>query len=131
MKWIIFLVLFASLVGCIQNPPITESQPVVDDRPSQSKPVETKPAVDSNFAQRFNDVAKIFTDKGARVDAWDPSAPYTMRVYLPSSVAVDMTQVQARELAGMARTRLHDDAIVYIKSEGGQTIAKATPWGFE
>jgi len=131
MKWITLAAIFVALIGCIQNPPMPETPTVAVAPPQRVEPSTPKPSTDTGYAQRFNDVARIFIDKGASVDPLDPSAPYTMRVYLPSSLAMNMTQVQARELAGMARTRLHDKAIVYIKTEGGQTIAKATPWGFE
>lgn len=85
----------------------------------------------SEYRQRFETVSEAFRRQGAQVDAFDPSFPYTMRIYLPSRVAIDMTDGQARELAGLTRTRLHDRAIVYLKSEGGQTLAKASPWGIE
>lgn len=99
---------------------------------SPSTTNETARADDmSEYRQRFETVAEAFRQQGARVDALDPSFPYTMRIYLPSRVAMDMTDGQARELAGLTRTRLHENAIVYLKSEGGQTLAKASPWGVE
>jgi hypothetical protein len=54
-----------------------------------------------------------------------------MRIWLPVSVSMDTTPQMAREMAGMARDRLHKDAIVYVKSAAGQNLGKATPWGFE
>lgn len=86
--------------------------------------------VDDEYKARFDKMSATFRQQGARVDPMDPDYPYTMRVYLPASVSMDMTERQANEMAGMARERLHDKAIVYINTESGQTIGKATPWGF-
>lgn len=86
---------------------------------------------DAEFATRWQQVRAIFEARGASVEPWDSSAPRTMRIHLPASVSLDISRHQARELAGMARDRLDRDAIVYIKSAGGQILAKAAPWGFE
>jgi hypothetical protein len=72
-----------------------------------------------------------FESQGAFVEPWDSTARYTMRVHIPSRVAIELTPIAARELAAMARDRLDENAIVYIKSEGGQLLAKAAPWGIE
>ena len=69
--------------------------------------------------------------RGMEVAPIDPQYPLTMRVYVPSTMALGITETAARELAGTVRTRLHSDAIVYIMSKGGQQLAKATPWGFD
>ncbi len=98
---------------------------------TDSSPSDSSSGVDEAYKERFAAVAKIFISVGARVDPMDPTTPYTMRAYVPSSLAMEMTPVQAREMAGMARSRLHDRAIVYLKSEGGQQLAKASPWGIE
>lgn len=107
------------------------SSPSPTKKRKPAPPPEPESRTDTSYEARFAAVSKIFTDMGARVDPLDPSVPYTMRAYLPNSVAMDLTERQARELAGMARERLDEKAIVYIKTEAGQTIGKATPWGFE
>ncbi|MBS1723478.1 MAG: hypothetical protein JSS66_11050 [Armatimonadetes bacterium] len=104
-----------------------QSSPATSGTPNQGSGSTTL----SDYRQRFETVADAFRQQGASVDAFDPQFPYTMRIYLPSRVAMDMTDNQARELAGLTRTKLDDKAIVYLKSEGGQTLAKAAPWGIE
>ncbi len=99
--------------------------------PSNSAKASESEQKDEAFASRWRDISKIFEDQGSYVEPWDADAPYTMRVHLPSRVAMDLSSFQAREMAGMARSRLDKRAIVYIKSEGGQTLAKAAPWGIE
>ena len=83
------------------------------------------------YQERFAAVSKVFTDVGCRVAPMDRDFPYTMRAYVPSSIAMQLTDRQAREMAGMAQSRLHEKAIVYVMSEGGQQLAKAAPWGIE
>jgi hypothetical protein len=77
--------------------------------------------------ERFEAVRKIFEQQGARVER-DPSARNTVRIYLPVRTAITMTESQAKQIAGMARSRLGDKAIVYVKNEAGDTLGKATPW---
>ncbi|MBS1702920.1 MAG: hypothetical protein JST12_14745 [Armatimonadetes bacterium] len=96
-----------------------------------SNPAPQRSQTDSGFSERWAAVCKVFEDQGLYVEPWDSNAPWTMRVHIPSTIAIDMTPTQARELAGMARSRIGNEAIVYIKSEGGQTLAKAAPWGIE
>jgi len=86
---------------------------------------------DAEFATRWRQVSAIFEAQGASVEPWDSSAPRTMRIWLPASVSMRLSQQAAREMAGMARDRLDKDAIVYVKSAAGQNLGKATPWGFE
>ena len=77
--------------------------------------------------ERFRKVREAFEKVGARVER-DPTAPDTVRVYLPWSAASDMSERGAKEMARDARDRLGTDAIVYIKTPSGQTIGKAAPW---
>jgi hypothetical protein len=98
---------------------------------SSSSSFSSRREITPEYEARFKAVSKVFTELGARVDPMDPSYPYTMRAYLPSRVAMELTDRQAKEIAGMARSRLHEDAIVYVMSEGGQQLAKATPWGIQ
>ncbi len=130
------LILWLVIIPAINRPSSVQTQnpePVPTVEVPNSAAAAPMPARenDSEYRARFAAVANIFIEMGARVDPFDPSHPYTMRAYLPNSVALDITDRQAREIAGMARERLHDRAIVYIKTEAGQTIGKATPWGFE
>ncbi len=105
--------------------------PVAIDAPSArpAPPAITEPR--PSASDRWEQVASVFEKSGLSVEARDPVAPYTMRVHVPSTLAMDMTAFQARELAASARDRIDAKAIVYIKSEGGQTLAKAAPWGIE
>ncbi len=97
----------------------------VDNTPNaQTEPNRQSSQADEEFARRWSAVQRIFTDQGVSVEPWDRSAPWTMRAYIPSRIAMDVTQTQARELAGMARSRLGENAIVYIKSEGGKHLQK-------
>lgn len=98
--------------------------------PPKAKPASTATGdYDNGFTERFRRVSEIFVKQGASVDPWDPNARWTMRVYFPSNMAMDMSDSQAKEVAAMAQSRLGDNAIVYVKSESGRTLAKAAPWG--
>lgn len=110
-----------------------EQQRILDEaeRKRTAEAAAARQRSDQEYADRFAAVSRIFTDLGCRVDPLDPDYPHTMRAYLPSRLAMEMTDRQAREVAGMARSRLHSDAIVYVMSEGGQQLAKATPWGIQ
>ena len=77
--------------------------------------------------ERFQAVAKIFEDQGARVER-DPQATDTVRIYVSSSVAAGLSDSQAKTMASDARSKLASEAIVYIKNEAGDTLGKSTPW---
>lgn len=97
------------------------------DAPASAVRAEPDEIPDDRFAQ----VAKIFTDKGATVDARDPKYPNTMRVRLSEKVSLGVSAHDARKLAVMARERLSKSAIVYIKDDTGKTLGKASPMGVE
>ena len=68
-----------------------------------------------------------FENAGARVER-DFSTPggRAVRIYLPLRVAMDMTEAQAKTLAAATRSKLGDNAVVYIKGPGGNTLGKAS-----
>jgi hypothetical protein len=86
--------------------------------------------VENITGERFETVRRIFEAQGARVDR-DPKMTNTVRIYLPASVAVTMTKLQAQNIASEARGRLGGKAIVYVKNPTGDTLGKAAPWGLE
>lgn len=80
--------------------------------------------------ERFRVVAEVFATQGVRSER-DPSARNTVRFRFPASALLGMTKMQAQVVASEARGRLGGNAIVYIQTESGDTIAKASPWGLE
>ena len=79
---------------------------------------------------RFQAVKETFERQGVRVER-DPRMRDTVRMYFPASVTLELSKLQAKNLASEARARLGTRAIVYIKNLNGDTIAKAAPWGLE
>lgn len=115
------------VVAANQNlDPVKRATEALDERDRLAKQKEA-----ADFANRWQVVKEMFESQGATVEPWDSSGPHTMRIRLPLSMAMTATPMQAREMAGLARERLHPDAIVYIQSPSGQLLGKATPWGFE
>lgn len=96
----------------------------------------TPPAPTATFrgggiaADRLKAVTEVFAQQGIQVEQ-DPSEKTTVRVHLPTSIATEITPAEAKEMATIARDRLSIDAVVYIMSPSGQTLAKATPSGVE
>ena len=70
-----------------------------------------------------------FEKGGARVER-DMTTPggRAVRIYLPLSVAMEMTETQAKTLAVATRARLGKDAVVYIKGPGGNTLGVTSPF---
>lgn len=83
--------------------------------------------------EQWESVAKVTqsVSPNAIVEPYDPSAPNTMRIIVSGSIARDMGSYDARKLATMARSRMGEQAIVYVKDDTGKTLAKAAPWGVE
>ena len=101
----------------------------VDQPPSSNG--ERKPEGQLDIrAIRFEQVQRIFGGQGARAER-DPKATSTVRIFLPLSVAMAMNKLQAQNIASETRSNLWSEAIVYIKTPFGETLAKATPWGVE
>lgn len=76
--------------------------------------------------QTFKAVKEIFEKQGAKVER-DMSTPKgrTVRIYLPPKTAISITKEQAETLASYTKSKLGDNAIVYIKGPGGNTLGKA------
>jgi len=72
----------------------------------------------------LNAVRSIFAKQGARVERTGT----TVRIYLPDSVARDMTKDQADRLARSARERIGDSVVVRIVDSTGHTIGRAGPF---
>jgi hypothetical protein len=112
-------------VACVLFLSRTEG-PVRVDSASTSAPAD-----DGHITEdRFEAVAEVFRREGVRVER-DPRARDTVRIYFPASIALNMTKQQAKVIASTTRGRLGDRAIVYVKTDAGDTIAKASPWGLE
>lgn len=123
---VILLLGVAAVYGLSQlggeEPPIVVGQPKAPSAPVKATPVEDGSVTDDRFAA----VRKIFEAKGVRAER-DPQARNTVRLYLPNTVALQTTEVQAKILAASVRERLGSRAIVYVKSEDGVTIGKIGP----
>jgi hypothetical protein len=77
--------------------------------------------------ERFTLVKRAFEGQGARVERdFTSYRGQTVRIYLPASVAIDITKTQAETIAATARSQLGGNAIVYIKGPGGNTLGKAS-----
>jgi hypothetical protein len=81
----------------------------------------------ADFQPTWKKVAAIVTKNGGSVEAYEPDAPYTMRITMPGQP----TAYEARKTAKMVRESLHEKAIVYVSDDTGKRLAKAAPWGIE
>jgi hypothetical protein len=61
----------------------------------------------------------------------DPKYRDTVRIYIPMVISMQMTKFQAQQMAGMARSRLGERAIVYVKNSSGDTLGKAWMLGLD
>ena len=90
---------------------------------TSSRSEQTSPFTD----EAFNEVKAVFEKAGARVERdLSPPGGRTIRIYLPLSTAMEMTELQANTAAEAAKARLGEKAIVYIKGPGGNTIGKSS-----
>ena len=83
---------------------------------------------------RWQSVARALESSGAphlAVEPYNPNVPGTMRIIISGEMGRAMSAYEARELAANARSRLGDNAIVYVKDGTGKTLGKAAPWGVE
>ena len=94
---------------------------------SSSQHSNSQPSAGDITDARFDAVQAVLAEQGLRAER-DPNARNTVRIYVPFKLAADMTEQQAKTLASMTRSRLGDNAIVYVKDEGGRTIARVTSW---
>jgi hypothetical protein len=94
-------------------------------------PTQTQTILSDSSADRdrWDSVAKVFTDQGWSVNAFDPANPNLMSITVPSEQAMDLPEKQVKEMAGLAYQRLGADGSVFIDSAGGQELAHAGPLG--
>jgi hypothetical protein len=109
MKILAFFLLL--LVGCGGSGPSSTSH-------------APKPAAEAISPEAFASVKSAFEKAGARVEL--DSEGNAVRVYLPMSVAMELSETQAKTMAAAARAKLGDRAVVYIKGPGGNTLGKSS-----
>lgn len=109
MKTLVFCLLL--LVGCGGSGPSSSSH-------------VSKPAAEVISPEAFAAVKSAFEKGGARVEL--DSEANAVRVYVPMSVAMELSETQAKTMAAAARAKLGERAVVYIKGPGGNTLGKSS-----
>jgi hypothetical protein len=112
-------------VGC-SGPPLSPAEQEAQNSASSGSSAETSDG-NATFRTRWDQVAQTFRDTGNFVEAYDDTAPWTMRVQLRMEVPAH----DARKLAVTAREGMGDKAIVYIYDDTRKQLAKASSWGTE
>ena len=100
---------------------------VTPKKETQAPTVPERSTAGDISPEAFAGVKAAFESAGARVER-DFTTPggRTVRIYLPLRVAMDMTEAQAKTLAAATRGKLGENAVVYIKGPGGNTLGKAS-----
>jgi len=68
---------------------------------------------------------------GAKIAEPDPKHPFSVKAELPSDVAMRLTPLEVKEIAGRVQKELGPEGSVEVVSQGGQVLAKATPQGID
>lgn len=122
----VFVLSFVYAMRQSAGPPVVVNAPSVDNSAPRREPIsKSEPGAITD--QSFSTVAEIVAKAGARAER-DPQARNTVRVYVPASVSLTLTEMQAKVLAGRIREQLGSKAIVYIKDESGVTLGKVGPF---